>query len=96
MMVPPATAVLGAPVEARIAVEVREGVLLVPTSALRRNPGGQTEVVVIASGKTEVRAVEVGVREGALSEVRSGLHEGDRIVGEPIGLEGGMTVRERP
>ena len=90
----PASAVLGAAAEVRVAVEVRKSVLVVPVSALRRNPAGQSEVILVEGSKTEVRVVDVGVRDGDRAEVRSGLREGDRIAGEPIGLDGGMAVTE--
>jgi RND family efflux transporter MFP subunit len=90
----PAGLVLGAAVEIRVAIEVRKGVLVVPVSALRRNPSGQSEVILIQGAKTEVRVVDVGVRDGDRAEVRSGLREGDRVAGEPIGLDAGMAVTE--
>jgi len=60
-------------------------VLLVPTAALHttRGPDGkpQTTVKVVnASGGTEDRPVEIGVRNRVQAEVRSGLKEGDRVV----------------
>jgi len=92
----PPAALLGASAEAEIALAEKKDVLVVPSSALRRNPGGGTEVLVVEDGKTVVRPVEIGVVDGGRAEVRSSLKEGDRIVGEPIGREGGLPVKEQP
>jgi RND family efflux transporter MFP subunit len=92
----PPAALLGASADAEIALAERKGVLVVPSSALRRNPAGATEVLLVEDGKTALRAVEIGVVDAGRAEVRSGLKEGDRVVGEPIGLEGGLAVKEHP
>ncbi|KXF76193.1 hypothetical protein ATN84_14930 [Paramesorhizobium deserti] len=60
-------------------------VLLVPTAALHTTRGPddkpQTTVKIVnASGGTEDRVVEVGVRNRVQAEVKSGLKEGDRVV----------------
>ena len=60
-------------------------VLLAPAAALHttRGPDGkpQTTVKVVnASGDTEDRVVEVGIRNRVQAEIKSGLKEGDRVV----------------
>ncbi len=61
-------------------------VLVVPSGAisLKRNEAGgkpETEVTVVtASGATETRKVETGIRNRVSVEVTSGLQEGDRVV----------------
>ncbi|WP_407866039.1 efflux RND transporter periplasmic adaptor subunit [Phyllobacterium phragmitis] len=60
-------------------------VLLAPAAALHttRGPDGkpQTTVKVVnASGGTEDRVVEVGIRNRVQAEIKSGLKEGDRVV----------------
>lgn len=61
-------------------------VLVVPSGAVNRKRGEaggkpQTEVTVVtASGATEVRTVETGIRNRVSVEVKSGLEEGERVV----------------
>ncbi|RCS23757.1 efflux RND transporter periplasmic adaptor subunit [Phyllobacterium salinisoli] len=60
-------------------------VLLVPTAALNttRGPDGKRQTivkVVNASGGTEDRVVELGIRNRVQAEVKSGLKEDDRVV----------------
>ena len=92
----PPAALLGSSADVEIALAERKGVLVVPASALRRNPAGETEVLRVEEGKTALHAVEIGAVDGGRAEVRSGLAEGDRVVGEPVGLEGGVAVKEHP
>ncbi|WP_420961248.1 efflux RND transporter periplasmic adaptor subunit [Brucella sp. IR073] len=81
-------------------------VLLVPTAALNTARGSngkpQTTVKVVnASGATEERVIETGLRNRVQAEVKSGLKEGDRVVvtsggGTPRperGGRGGMRMR---
>lgn len=65
--------------------EAASGVLLVPTGALRMKRGEdgkrQAEVTVVAaSGASETRSVEPGIRNRVSTEIRSGLEEGERVV----------------
>lgn len=65
--------------------EAARDVLLVPTGAVQtaRGEGGkrQAEVTVVtATGKTEVRSVEPGIRNRVSTEIVSGLEEGERVV----------------
>ena len=61
-------------------------VLLVPTGAVsmkRGDDGGKPQAqvtVVTASGASEVRTVETGIRNRVSVEVKSGLEEGDQVV----------------
>lgn len=61
-------------------------VLVVPSSAItqkRAEAGGKPQMevtVVTASGATEARTVETGIRNRVSVEVTSGLEEGDRVV----------------
>ena len=78
--------------------EAANDVLLVPTGAVRmkRGEGGgrrQAEVTVVtASGATEARSVEPGIRNRVSTEIRSGLEEGERVVVN-AGAEGGSQQR---
>jgi membrane fusion protein (multidrug efflux system) len=54
--------------------------LLIPDEALVTDPEGSFVWRVGAEDKAERVAIEIGTREPGRVEVRSGLHEGDRIV----------------
>jgi len=66
----------GTSADVEVVLETRDGVLRMPTAALLS--GGQ--VLVLEDGRLAGRAVEVGLRNWDLTEVRSGLAEGDRVV----------------
>ena len=93
-----ASLILGRVVEARIAVARHEGVLFVPTAALRGGAGGVVEVVVVQDHKAHVRAVVAGIRDGDHVEILSGLAEGDAVVvvDDPVGLADDAPVRDGP
>ncbi len=61
---------------ALITVASKEGVLVVPTAALRGRGARQTVQVV---GETTPRDVEIGISDETVAEVVSGLSEGDRV-----------------
>ena len=69
-------------VEARIVVWESPAVLRVPAGALFRR-GGEWHAFVAASGRAQLRRVEVGRANGVLAEVRSGLIEGERVIMYP-------------
>ena len=58
----------------------RLGVLTVPAEALRRGRGRWTTQVVDDKGVTAEREVEVGISDGAATEILSGLNEGDKVI----------------
>jgi HlyD family secretion protein len=66
----------GTSADVEVILETREPVLRIPTAALLS--GG--EVLVLADGRLAGRAVEVGLRNWDVTEVRSGLAEGERVV----------------
>lgn len=76
---PPAAVRLGQTTTVRVVVDEAENVLAVPTSAIT-TAGGQSTVTVLENGVEVRRRVEVGVRGDALTEIRSGLNEGDQVV----------------
>ncbi len=57
-------------------------VLLVPNAAIHKDraTGSKTVTVLADSGEEEVRVVWTGVSDGKLTEITSGLKEGERIV----------------
>lgn len=86
--------------------DTHEGVLAIPRSALALDSIGDA-VFLARDGTAQRREVRLGVREGALVEVVSGLDEGDLVVtvgqdslsdGTPIELAGATpeTARKRP
>ena len=87
--------VLGTPVEVRIAVQHRQGVVRIPSRALRRSPEGP-EVVVVVAGKAVVRKVTTGIIEGDHVEIVSGLAAGETlVVDDPVGLAEGAAISAR-
>jgi membrane fusion protein, heavy metal efflux system len=67
-------------VRADVSVGVNDGVLTVPSAAVRRQ-GGETIVFVDeGGGRFERRDVALGVRSGGVVEVRKGLKPGERVV----------------
>lgn len=92
--VPEAAAVLaGEPVRATIAIEERPSVLTVPRSAILFE-GDQPYVFTVVAGKAARRNVTVGIEEGSIVEVASGVAAGDVVVVRGnYELEDGMAVR---
>jgi HlyD family secretion protein len=70
--------------------------LAVPTSAIRSTGRGQT-VIVLAKGVETVTPVQVGVLGSELTEIRSGLQQGDTVVladlDQPIPSSTASTTR---
>jgi RND family efflux transporter MFP subunit len=81
-----------------LAVDRRDGVLAIPSGAVR-DAGGRTFVYAIANDKLIERDIKLGLRDetgvdGSRIEVVSGLNAGDRIVATNLGsLRAGSTVR---
>ena len=67
-------------VNARLLVEDKHGVTLVPTAAIQRNSQMTYVYVVKADSAVTVRPVSIGTTEGEDSEVTSGLSPGDIVV----------------
>ncbi len=62
-----------------IFLDQRQGVLAIPTRAVRRERG-KTTVYVHENGRTQPRDVKLGWRDGAWVEVAAGLQEGETIL----------------
>ncbi len=76
----PSTATTDSVGFARIEVKVlASNVILIPTAAVKGS-GSSATVQVLSGGKTETRPITVGQQSGALSEVLSGLNEGENVV----------------
>jgi multidrug efflux system membrane fusion protein len=67
-------------VNAKLLVQEKRGVTLVPTAAVQRNSQATYVYVVNADSKVEVRPIVIGTAEGADSEVTSGLAPGEVLV----------------
>jgi membrane fusion protein, multidrug efflux system len=67
-------------VNARLLVQEKHGVTLVPTAAVQRNSQATYVYVVKADSKVTVRPIVIGTTEGDDSEVTSGLAPGEVVV----------------
>ena len=65
---------------ARLLVEEKHGVTLVPTAAVQRNSQATYVYVVKADSTVTVRPIAIGTTEGDDSEVTSGLAPGEVVV----------------
>lgn len=63
-----------------IIVAEKEDALTVPVGAVSRIKGVYSVNVLKADGSTEVREVEVGINNGEVMEIVSGLSENDTVV----------------
>lgn len=70
-------------VSANIITDVRQDVLMVPSSAVKTQ-GGRTYVQVLVSGVPQQKTVEVGLANDSMIEVVSGVQEGDEVVTQTI------------
>jgi membrane fusion protein (multidrug efflux system) len=76
---------------------VHKGALLIPQRAVSELQGKYQVAVVTTDNKIEIRAVEVGTREGQDWIIQSGLKEGEHVVTQGVGKVGpGMTVVPKP
>lgn len=76
----PSSAKAGSFGMARIEVKVlASDVVLIPTAAVEGS-GDSAKVRVVSAGKTEERTITVGQQSGGMTEVVSGLDEGENVV----------------
>lgn len=76
-------------VNARLLVETRRGVVLVPSAAIQRGPQGTFVYLVKPDHTATVRPVTLGVVQGDDTSIISGLAEGELVV-----VEGAERLRE--
>ena len=83
-------------VNARLLVEDKQGVTIIPTAAVQRN-SQRTYVYVVKSDSTAtVRTITVGTTEGEETEVTSGLNPGEVVVMTGVDrLQEGTKVRSQ-
>jgi multidrug efflux system membrane fusion protein len=68
-------------VNARLLLETRKGVTVVPAAAIQRGPQGSTFTYVVKADKTvEVRPVKIALSQGNVSVVASGVAPGEQVV----------------
>ncbi len=67
-------------VNARLLVEERRGVILIPNAAIQRNGTATFVYLVTPQSTVTMRTVSVGVTEGGNSEITSGLQAGDVVI----------------
>jgi multidrug efflux system membrane fusion protein len=68
-------------VNARLLLETRKGVTVVPAAAVQRGPQGSSFAYVVKSDKTvEVRPVKVALTQGTVSVIASGIAPGEQVV----------------
>jgi multidrug efflux system membrane fusion protein len=67
-------------VNARLLIETLQNVVTVPTSAIQRGSPGAYVYVINADSTVSVRQISVGATDGAITETKSGLAAGDRVV----------------
>jgi HlyD family secretion protein len=70
--------------DAKLVLDARPDALTLPQRALARGPGGRWQVRKVtgegAAARAEVVEVELGLSDGLMSEIVSGLQEGDRVL----------------
>ena len=81
-------------VNARLLVEEKQGVTLIPTAAVQRNSQVTYIYLVKPDSSVTVRTITIGTTEGEDSEVTSGLVPGDQVVMTGVDkLQEGSKVR---
>jgi multidrug efflux system membrane fusion protein len=76
-------------VNARLLLDTREGVTVVPTAAIQRSPQGAFVYLVQPDQTVTVRPVRLGPGEGDQTAIDEGLAPGDQVV-----VEGAERLRE--
>jgi membrane fusion protein (multidrug efflux system) len=81
----------------RAELDVKQGALLVPQSAVSELQGGMRVAVVGADGKAEIRAVEPGPRVGDLWVIEKGVKAGESVIVTGLQyIRAGTSVTARP
>lgn len=70
---------IGMTTQGEVMIAEKQGVLLVPTLAVKKQ-GNYSKVQVLENGKTVEKLVQVGLSNGQFSEIISGLAEGENVV----------------
>jgi membrane fusion protein, multidrug efflux system len=67
-------------VNARLLLETRHGVVLIPAPAVQRGPQGPYVYIATANGTAQMRQVTLGDSEGTDVQVTSGVAPGDQVI----------------
>lgn len=67
-------------VNVRLRVETRQGAMLIPSAALQFGARGTFVFLLDSEDKVQLRKVEVGASDGALTLISAGLKVGERLV----------------
>ncbi len=75
----------GAFVQARVIVQSIPDAVLASRTALVNLREGRADVYVVENGRARAKAVEIGITNGAIVQIASGLNDGDAVViaGQP-------------
>ena len=71
-------------VNVRMVVDVRRGVIVVPTAAVQRGASGAVVYVVKEDNTVTLRNVQAGPTEGQVTAIESGLQQGERVITDGI------------
>jgi membrane fusion protein (multidrug efflux system) len=82
---------------AKVLLETKPGMLLVPQRAVQEMQSIYSVAVVDSSGKVQFRSVKVGPRVGSLWVVEEGLNRGERVIVEGLQrVQDGVVVSAKP
>jgi multidrug efflux system membrane fusion protein len=83
-------------VNARLLIDIRRGVILIPTAAVQRGPESAFVYVITPDNTVEVRNVALGPIEGDSASINRGLAEGEIVVTQGVDkLQAGARVTLR-
>ncbi len=89
---PPTLGVFGV---ATVHVGRRDGILVIPATAVRGAVADGAEVAICKDGKAQLRSLRIGWRDDDRVEVTEGLVEGERVaVDHVLGLESDSPIAE--
>jgi RND family efflux transporter MFP subunit len=80
--------------DATITLERRNDALSVPLQAINHDANGDAVFVVTPNNTIAIRAIQIGLQNADVAEVKSGLNEGDRVVvSDRAALKEGAAVQ---
>ncbi|MEG2569550.1 MAG: efflux RND transporter periplasmic adaptor subunit, partial [Acinetobacter sp.] len=84
-------------VSVNVETDKRERALTIPNDALGSIKGDKALVLMVRDGKIQRQQITLGLRGLAISEVKSGLSEGDQVLADAeSSLQDGAKVRLKP
>ena len=84
-------------VSVNVETDKRERALTIPNDALGSIKGDKALVLMVRDGKIQRQQITLGLRGLAISEVKSGLSEGDQVLADAeSSLQDGARVRLKP